>query len=104
MLNAVPVVSGQALLLIRKDRSSTLDAQTPGAQAARAQGQDRCSWSPSLQGPGQVTRCRTPGVGPPPPVPPVLPSRTSISVGCKRRRREEKEGRMGVSGSHGPGK
>lgn len=96
MFNAVPVVSGQALLLIRKDRSSTWDGQTSGAQAARAPEQDRRLWSPSLQGPGQVARGRTPGAGPPPPVPPVLPSRTSISVGCKRRRREEKEGRMGV--------
>lgn len=41
MLNAVPVVSGQAPLLIRKDRSSTLDAQTPGAQAARGQARSR---------------------------------------------------------------
>lgn len=86
MLNAVPVVSGQALLLFRKDRSSTLDAQT-----ARAQEQDRRSWSPSLQGPGQVARGRTPGAGPPPPVPPVLPSRTSISVGMQ----EEEKGREG---------
>lgn len=91
MLNAVPVVSGQALLLFRKDRSSTLDAQT-----ARAQEQDRCSWSPSLQGPGQVARGRTLVQGLHLLSHPFFPLEPAFPWACKRRRKEEKEGRVGV--------
>lgn len=90
MLNAVPVVSGQAPLLIRKDRSSTLDAQTPGAQAARGQARSRGD-GPLVQG---LHLLSLPFL----PLEPAFPWGAARGGEGKRRRAG-----WGCPGSHGPG-